>query len=53
MYRRGWGCLHARYSLSLVFLMNSAGVSMKLAVACAPVRRVQKNNEYNAKDYEV
>ena len=49
MYGRGWGCLHA----SLEYILNSAGISMKLAVACAPVRRVQRNNEYNARDYEV
>ena len=33
--------------------MISAGVGMKLAVACAPVRRVHKNKEYSASDYEV
>ena len=43
----GAACMHT----SIKFF--DAGVSMKLAVACAPVRRVQRNNEYNARDYEV
>ena len=52
---------HGVYSIvggaaCLMHLLNIARrcrVSMKLAVACAPVRRVQRNNEYNARDYEV
>lgn len=39
--------------INVVVLNTSAGLGIKLAVACAPVKRVNKNKEYNASDYEV
>ena len=39
-------------SLLTVF-WSSAGHGIKLAVACAPVRRTHRNQEYSARDYEV
>ena len=42
-----------QFNLMHRFRSFNTGVSMKLAVACAPVRRVQRNDEYSARDYEV
>ena len=37
----------------LTILQPSAGYGIKLAVACAPVKRIHRNQEYSARDYEV